>query len=37
MEEGEIVGPESLGDGGIVLVAGASDRVEAFAAGLEPA
>jgi len=37
VEESEIVGPEGVGDGGIVLMAGAADRVEAFAAGLEPA
>ena len=37
MEEGHVVEPKRQGDGGIVLVARAADRVEALAAGLQPA
>ena len=37
MEEGHVVDPEGLGDRGVVLVARASDRVEALAARLQPA
>ena len=37
MEEGHVVDAERLGDRGIVLVARASDRIEALAARLEPA
>lgn len=37
MEEGHVVEPKGLGDGGIVLVARAADRIEALAARLQPA
>ncbi len=37
MEEGHVVEAEGLGDGGVVLVARAADRVEALAARLQPA
>ena len=37
MEEGHVVDAERLGDRGVVLMARASDRVEALAARLQPA
>jgi hypothetical protein len=37
VEERHVIDAEGLGDGGIVLMAGAADRVEAFAPRLQPA